>query len=212
MSFETGDVITNEVELGEGNPSMTGGTGDPLGVVTAPVGSIFVRSDGVVGNFLTLKESGTGAFGWSQNQMSYGNIAKLSNSNITINTINVWEPVTGTYSINAGRNRDFVLNGNSLEYTGALTRQFYIFLSTAVGDNGGIAASTAEIGIRINSTDEDDSAIQQQVTLLGGVQGVSCMWIGSLSQNDTVTAIVRNTTNTDNYTLGNVVLSARSLT
>lgn len=40
------------------------GTGDPDGVVTAPVGSLFLRSDGGAGTTLYVKESGTGDTGW----------------------------------------------------------------------------------------------------------------------------------------------------
>lgn len=40
------------------------GTGTPEGVVTAPVGSLFLRSDGGAGTTLYIKESGTGNTGW----------------------------------------------------------------------------------------------------------------------------------------------------
>jgi hypothetical protein len=40
------------------------GEGDPNGVVTAPVGSAYLRSDGGAGTTLYIKESGTGSSGW----------------------------------------------------------------------------------------------------------------------------------------------------
>jgi len=41
------------------------GTGSPEGVVVAPVGSIYTRTDGGPGTTLYVKESGTGNTGWT---------------------------------------------------------------------------------------------------------------------------------------------------
>lgn len=43
---------------------ISGGTGSPAGVVSAPVGSIWLRTDGGAGTTLYVKESGTGNTGW----------------------------------------------------------------------------------------------------------------------------------------------------
>lgn len=40
------------------------GTGTPEGAVTAPVGSMFLRTDGGAGTTLYVKESGAGDTGW----------------------------------------------------------------------------------------------------------------------------------------------------
>lgn len=40
------------------------GTGTPEGVVTAPVGTLFIRSDGGTSSVLYVKETGTGNTGW----------------------------------------------------------------------------------------------------------------------------------------------------
>ena len=48
-----------------GLATARGGTGDPEGVVTAGVGSIFLRTDGAVGTTLYTKETGAGNTGWS---------------------------------------------------------------------------------------------------------------------------------------------------
>lgn len=45
-------------------PKVFQGTGSPEGVVTAPIGSIYTRTDGGVGTTLYVKESGTGNTGW----------------------------------------------------------------------------------------------------------------------------------------------------
>lgn len=45
-------------------PTLTAGTGTPEGVVTAPVGSVYHRTDGGSGTALYVKESGSGNTGW----------------------------------------------------------------------------------------------------------------------------------------------------
>lgn len=40
------------------------GTGDPEGVVVAPVGTLFLRRDGGTDTTLYVKETGTGDTGW----------------------------------------------------------------------------------------------------------------------------------------------------
>jgi hypothetical protein len=46
------------------SPLITSGSGTPEGVVTAPIGSLYQRSDGGAGTSLYVKESGTGNTGW----------------------------------------------------------------------------------------------------------------------------------------------------
>ena len=58
-------VISDSVTLGVGGPSWTNGTGSPEGVVTAPVGSLYSRTDGGADTTLYVKESGTGNTGWA---------------------------------------------------------------------------------------------------------------------------------------------------
>jgi hypothetical protein len=41
------------------------GEGTPEGVVTAPVGTAYLREDGGAGTTLYIKESGTGNTGWA---------------------------------------------------------------------------------------------------------------------------------------------------
>lgn len=61
-----GESITpSSVALGDGGPSWTHGTGTPEGAVTAPVGSLYSRTDGGAGTTLYVKESGTGNTGWA---------------------------------------------------------------------------------------------------------------------------------------------------
>jgi len=49
----------------KGAGMMYTGTGTPESVVTAPIGSIFLRTDGSTNTTLYVKESGTGNTGWA---------------------------------------------------------------------------------------------------------------------------------------------------
>jgi hypothetical protein len=44
---------------------MLRGAGSPEGVVEAPVGTMWLRTDGGTGTTLYIKETGTGASGWA---------------------------------------------------------------------------------------------------------------------------------------------------
>ena len=50
---------------GGSGPTWTSGSGSPEGAVTAPVGSLFSRTDGGAGTTLYVKESGSGNTGWA---------------------------------------------------------------------------------------------------------------------------------------------------
>src|SRR5262249_35831977 len=43
---------------------VVSGSGSPEGVVTAPVGKLYLRTNGGAGTTLYVKESGTGSTGW----------------------------------------------------------------------------------------------------------------------------------------------------
>lgn len=62
----TANNVTSTKPISTNNTAAvwTSGTGTPEGVVTAPVGSIYSRTDGGAGTTLYIKESGTGNTGW----------------------------------------------------------------------------------------------------------------------------------------------------
>lgn len=49
---------------GSGTATIQAGNGSPEGVVTATVGSLYMRTDGGAGTTLYVKESGAGNTGW----------------------------------------------------------------------------------------------------------------------------------------------------
>lgn len=61
-TFSQAQTFSAGVQIG--SALVTSGAGSPLGVVEAPVGSIFLRSDGGASTTLYVKESGSDASGW----------------------------------------------------------------------------------------------------------------------------------------------------
>lgn len=59
----SGAKVTGWLTLSS-NTILRDGTGDPEGVITAPVGSLFHRTDGGSGTSLYIKESGSAKLGW----------------------------------------------------------------------------------------------------------------------------------------------------
>ena len=57
-------VFPGYVSVDGAAPQIHAGSGTPEGAVTAPVGSIFMRSDGGAGTSFYVKQSGTGNTGW----------------------------------------------------------------------------------------------------------------------------------------------------
>ena len=56
---------SEQIAIRAGGVQWLAGTGNPEGVITADVGSMFARTDGVAGATLYVKEVGTEATGWS---------------------------------------------------------------------------------------------------------------------------------------------------
>lgn len=61
------DSVTSSsfVKIGSSGVGIWSGSGSPEGVTTAPVGSMYLRSDGGAGTSLYVKQSGTGNTGWA---------------------------------------------------------------------------------------------------------------------------------------------------
>ena len=57
-------VAARRVDIGGFGAFIESGTGSPEGVLTAPVGSLWLRSNGGAGSTLYVKESGAGNTGW----------------------------------------------------------------------------------------------------------------------------------------------------
>lgn len=63
-NISAGIVTATQFVVNTSGPTWTSGSGTPEGSVTAPVGSLYSRTDGGAGTSLYVKESGTGNTGW----------------------------------------------------------------------------------------------------------------------------------------------------
>ena len=57
-------IVANSLAFTNGR-SITTGAGTPEAAVTAPIGSLFLRTDGSTSTTLYVKTSGTGNTGWT---------------------------------------------------------------------------------------------------------------------------------------------------
>lgn len=58
------EVNANVIDIATLEGRVRSGSGSPEGVVTAPVGTLFLRTNGGAGTTLYVKESGAGNTGW----------------------------------------------------------------------------------------------------------------------------------------------------
>lgn len=58
------NIYSRQLRPGAGTAIWTSGSGSPEGSITAPVGSLYTRTDGGAGTTLYVKESGAGNTGW----------------------------------------------------------------------------------------------------------------------------------------------------
>jgi hypothetical protein len=64
-TFRWANSFATQFRPGAGTVIWTSGTGTPEGAVTAPVGSLFTRTDGGAATTLYVKETGSGNTGWA---------------------------------------------------------------------------------------------------------------------------------------------------
>lgn len=94
-------TVGGDIELGSGGPTQSSGTGDPEGVVTAPVGSAFYRTDGGTSTSFYIKESGVGNTGWTAGGGAGGSMVPVAVS--TTYTVDFFDALvvatSGTFTI-----------------------------------------------------------------------------------------------------------------
>lgn len=67
LTADTARITFNAPKIyfgSESGPFLSYGSGTPLGVLSAPVGSLYIRTNGVADSTLYIKSSGTGNTGW----------------------------------------------------------------------------------------------------------------------------------------------------
>jgi hypothetical protein len=131
------EFFVKQFRLGsETGPLFLSGTGSPEGAVTAPVGSVFTRTDGGTDTTIYRKESGTGNTGWIavSNAGGGGGGAPTGAQYVTLATD---ATLTGERVLTAGK--DITLTdggaGNALTVASVVSSQIFgkIVTSTATG-------------------------------------------------------------------------------
>tara|TARA_B100000614_G_scaffold262909_1_gene300802 strand:+ start:276556 stop:282912 length:6357 start_codon:yes stop_codon:yes gene_type:complete len=155
----------NEIEFGETDQLVTYGSGSPESSVSAPVGSIYLRSDGASGSAVYVKTSGTGNTGWEAvvdagstidgsggaNRVAYWSDADTltSNANFTFSSGNLSVP--GDVIIDS-----HLLASTRLQSSATVSPKTLTFPDVT----GNVVASTdtpSEVGYFLRSTSSGDA-------------------------------------------------------
>jgi hypothetical protein len=131
------------------------GTGSPEGVVTAPKGSTFIRTDGGVGTTFYVKEAGTGNTGWTP----FGPATSIAGP-VTINPgpLTVTGGTTATDRINLGADVNLYRNfanilktDDSLEVVGYVGAQYGTATQIRMGNFGPGGESGIQFGTALDT-------------------------------------------------------------
>lgn len=186
-------------------PFITSGTSSPEGVLSAPIGSLFLRSDGGTATTLYVKESGTGNTGWVSNATaSYELIESVS------------------ADANAGPILDFYRNSASPAANDLIGRTLFRGKDSA-GNSQDYAAiqavinsptSTAETGSLIFATTSSGTLTNQVQVTSGGnleVLGAGKIGYGTGSGGTVTQATSKSTAVTIDKTNGSIVTHNETL-
>lgn len=100
INYNSGKVSVNQIAVGLNDTVIQAGTGSPEGVATAGPGSLFLRTDGVLGNQLYSKLSGTGTTGWESYDQPFKYVNAPLNT-FTTPTATARDQVTLIYTVPA---------------------------------------------------------------------------------------------------------------
>lgn len=136
------------------------GTGSPEGVVTAPVGSLFLRSDGGSGTALYRKESGTGNTGWVATSGGGGGLGysltvyTLSQATLTDAQTIYWGGVIQAPTTTAALRRTYIPKAGTI-------KACYVWMNAATAGTG----ESWDCNIRLNNT--TDTLVQSLASTAG---------------------------------------------
>ncbi len=98
----TGTASKVDYHLTATDVRITSGSGSPEGVVTAPVGTTYHRTDGSTGTTVYIKESGTGNTGWVAVAAGGGTGDVVGPASATDNAVARFDSTTGKLIQNSG--------------------------------------------------------------------------------------------------------------
>ncbi len=91
---------TGVLRLGSTGVSLQAGTGEPDAAIAAPVGSLFLRTDGVKGATLYVKEAGDDDMGWvAAGATAAGGFVPLTQPTRVYDSRPGYEPTVGEQSV-----------------------------------------------------------------------------------------------------------------
>lgn len=102
--------------VGASGPKVLSGSGSPEGAVTAPVGSIYLRTDGGADTAAYYKTSGTGSTGWTAADTGTGDV--VGPASATDNALTRFDGTTGKLVQNSGVTAD---DSGNLTATGTVS-------------------------------------------------------------------------------------------
>jgi hypothetical protein len=126
----TTDITTPKI-IWTGTVQDSSGSGTPEGSVTAPVGSVYRRTDGGTATTLYVKESGAGNTGWAAVGVSLSGTNTWTNAQ-TYNVPMIWQHTTTPTNPSAGfvkvysktDNQIYSLNSSGIESNLSLSNSF----------------------------------------------------------------------------------------
>ena len=124
--------------VGASGPKVLSGSGSPEGAVTAPVGSIYLRTDGGADTAAYTKTSGTGNTGWTAVDTGTGDV--VGPGSATDNAVARFDGTTGKLVQNSGVTAD---DSGNLTATGTVAGSGLAgsLLSSASPVSNGVAAA-----------------------------------------------------------------------
>ena len=158
---------SGQVQYGTGGSLLVTGSGDPEGVVSAPVGSVFLRGDGGVSTSVYIKEAGgSGDTGWTALGAAGGGSTSLA----TLSDVNTSSPSNGeVLTYNTGTSK--WINSIPVVTNPGLP------IGSIQGNNGaafdGMPGSTIDFvnGTLTIAVPDGGSATQAAVSVVGDDQG-----------------------------------------
>jgi hypothetical protein len=157
-----------DVQIGADGQLITTGTGAPEGVITAPVGSIYLRLDGAANSSLYTKESGVGNTGWTAIGAAGTAISFYTNNtpNLAQNSLNL--TAGNGMALSNPSAGQVIIDGPKFKVQGTdLIAQTPVNFQAGTG----IAITNPSAGVVLISNVMANTAFQVDGTLLSGFAG-----------------------------------------
>lgn len=128
---------------------VTSGAGNPEGVVTAPVGRLYLRTDGGAGTTMYLKESGTGNTGWGALRTNSTPPSWSIYRGVTGGSLTIPSGTVDGYTTDLVTSNQCIVNKSAGSVTISVSGRYYVsFFAFALG--GYSTTYECQVEIRVN--------------------------------------------------------------